>query len=163
MSATICAKDKYCFSNKEIAAFLIAYRDRTAALRKTRPWLHENLPTVLGIPSWKWTAKWPRIVRLIIGKRVVRSFRNITYFQIGKRAITMVILDIIRDSGKTEEAQKEALEKIMEAIAFFEPIPKLQPGNPAGKIDELHKEWAEKLAFQEVKRIKDHLGIPYND
>ena len=163
MSATICAKDKYGFSNKEITAFLIAYRDRAAALRKTRPWLHENLPTVLGIPTWKWTAKWPRIVRLFIGNRSVRSFRNITYCQIGKRAITMVILDIIRDSGKTEEAQKETLEIIKEAIAFFEPIPNLQPGNPVGKIDAVHKEWAEKLAFQEVKRIKDHLGIPYKD
>lgn len=163
MNTTITAKDKYHFSSKEVTSYLIAYRDGIANLRKTRPWLYESLPNVLGISTWKWTTQWRRVIRLLIGNRSLRILRNITYCQIGKRAITNVILDIIRDSGRSDQDQKAALERIKEAVTFFQPIPNLQPSNPAGKIDELHKEWAEKLTFQEVKRIKEHLGITFKD
>lgn len=163
MTTTLSAKEKYGFSNKEITAFLIAYRDCIVNLRKTRPWLYGSIPNVLGIPTWKWTAKWWRVIQLLIGNRLVRILRHITYCQIGKRAISNVILDTIRDCGRSEQEQKNAMEKIKEAIVFFEPIPSLQPCTPSKTIDAVHKEWAEKLTSQVVKRIKEHLGIPGND
>lgn len=162
MTTNITAKDKFGFRSKEVTAYLIAYRDRIEALKKTRPWLYENLPAVLGIPMRKWTVR-RTLLRFLVANRSVRTLRCITYCQIRKRAISNVILDIIRDSGKSEQEQKTALEIIKEAILFFESIPNIQPCNPSRSIDSVHKEWAERLSFQEVKRIKEHFRIPGND
>lgn len=162
MTMFITAKEKFGFSSKQITAYLVAYRDEIGVLKRTKPWLYDNLPATLGIPLRKWTAK-RTILRFLVANSSVRILRNITYCQIGKRAISNVILDTIRDCGRSEQEQKNAIEKIKEAIVFFEPIPSLQPCTPSKTIDAVHKEWAEKLTFQEVKRIKEHLGIPGND
>ena len=162
MTMSITAKEKFGFSSKQITAYLVAYRDEICILKRTRPWLYEKLPAVLGIPKRKWTAR-RTFLRFLVANRSVRILRNITYCQIGKRAISNVILDIIRDCGRSKQEQVAALEQINEAIVFFEPMPSLQPCNPSRTLDTVHREWAEKLTFQEVKRIKGHLGILGND
>ena len=162
MTMSITAKEKFGFSSKQITAYLVAYRDEIGVLKRTRPWLYYNLPATLGIPQRKWTAK-RTFLRFLLANRSVRILRNITYCQIGKRAISNIILDIVRDCGKSEQEQKTALERIREAIVFFEPIPSLQPCDPSRTLDTVHREWAEKLTFQEVKRIKGHLGNLGND
>ena len=162
MTMSITAKEKFGFSSKQITAYLVAYRDEIGVLKRTRPWLYYNLPATLGIPQRKWTAK-RTFLRFLLANRSVRILRNITYCQIGKRAISNVILDIIRDCGRSKQEQVAALEQIKEAIVFFEPIPNLRPCTPSRSIDAVHKQWAEKLTSQVVKRIKEHLGIPGND
>jgi len=162
MTMSITAKEKFGFSSKQITAYLVAYRDEICILKRTRPWLYFNLPATLGIPQRKWTAK-RTFLRFLLANRSVRILRNITYCQIGKRSISNVILDIIRDCGRSKQEQVAALEQINEAIVFFEPMPSLQPCNPSRTLDTVHREWAEKLTFQEVKRIKGHLGILGND
>ena len=162
MTMSITAKEKFGFSSKQITAYLVAYRDEICILKRTRPWLYEKLPAVLGIPKRKWTAR-RTFLRFLVANRSVRILRNITYCQIGKRSISNVILDIIRDCGRSKQEQVAALKQINEAIVFFEPLPSLQPCNPSRTLDTVHREWAEKLTFQEVKRIKGHLGILGND
>lgn len=162
MTMSITAKEKFGFSSKQITAYLVAYRDEICILKRTRPWLYEKLPAVLGIPKRKWTAR-RTFLRFLVANRSVRILRNITYCQIGKRSISNVILDIIRDCGRSKQEQVAALEQINETIVFFEPMPSLQPCNPSRTLDTVHREWAEKLTFQEVKRIKGHLGILGND
>lgn len=159
---SITAKEKFGFSSKQITAYLVAYRDEICILKRTRPWLYEKLPAVLGIPKRKWTAR-RTFLRFLVANRSVRILRNITYCQIEKRSISNVILDIIRDCGRSKQEQVAALEQINEAIVFFEPIPSLQPCDPSRTLDTVHREWAEKLTFQEVKRIKGHLGNLGND
>ena len=158
MTASITAKEKYGFSNKEIATYIIIFREDIGVLRRTRPWLFENLPVVLGIPKRLWSDR--RRFRFI--NRTTRISNDHRYCQIGKRIIVKVILDVLYDCGKSDEEQKAALERIKTAITFFEPISNRQPSNQAGPIDEVHKEWAERLSSQEVARIKEHIGIPFN-
>lgn len=62
-------------------------------------------------------------------------------------------------SGPEEEQQREAFEKVKMAINYFEPIPILRPWNAAGKIDEVHKEWAERLYQQELQRVERAIGL----
>lgn len=162
MSTANTAKDKFGFSNREVATYLIAYRHQLDSLRRTRPWLYENLPALLGVSMKQWGAR-RFLYRLLFQRMIIRTFRSLVYCQIGKRVVLSVIIDTIRASGRTEEAQKEALKKIKEAIAFFEPVPVLRPGGPSGEVDAVHKEWADKLAFQEIKRIEEHVGVPYYD
>ena len=73
--------------------------------------------------------------------------------------IVKVLLDIIDNCDKTEVGQKNAFEKIKKAIEFFEPIPILRPWNSMGTIDAIHKEWSNRLAEQEVRRIEDLIGL----
>lgn len=155
MSTTSTAKEKFGFSNKDIATYIIIFREDIGVLRRTRPWLYENLPVVLGIPKRMWSDK--RRFRFI--NRTTRISNDHRYCQISKRIIVKVILDVLYACGKSDEEQKDALEKINNAIIFFEPVPNLQPSNPAGTLDEVHKEWANRLAEQEVGRIEELIGL----
>ena len=156
------AIDKFGFSNSEVITCLIAYRGQIDILKRIRPWLYENLPGVLGISKKQWKAR-RLLYRIIFESRIIRRARNMTYCQIGKRVVVSVIIDVISASGKSEAEQRDALEKIKEAFDFFEPVPVLQPGNPKGKVDAIHKGWADKLAFQEIERIEEHIGVPFYD
>ena len=162
MSTAITAKEKFGLSNKEVTTCLIAYRGQIDILKRIRPWLYENLPALLGVSMKQWKAR-RLLYRLLFERMIIRRARNLEYCQIGKRVVVSIIIDTIRASGRTEESQKAALEKIKEAIAFFEPVPVLRPGGPSGEVDAVHKEWADKLAFQEIKRIEEHIGVPNYD
>lgn len=155
MSTTSTAKEKFGFSNKDIATYIIIFREDIGVLRRTRPWLYENLPVVLGIPKRMWSDK--RRFRFI--NRTTRISNDHRYCQISKRIIVKVILDVLYACGKSDEEQKDALEKINNAITFFEPIPILRPWNAAGKIDEVHKEWAERLYQQELQQVERAIGL----
>lgn len=155
MSTTSTAKEKFGFSNKDIATYIIIFREDIGVLRRTRPWLYENLPVVLGIPKRMWSDK--RRFRFI--NRTTRISNDHRYCQNSKRIIVKVILDVLYACGKSDEEQKDALEKINNAITFFEPIPILRPWNAAGKIDEVHKEWAERLYQQDLQQVERAIGL----
>lgn len=155
MSTTSTAKEKFGFSNKDIATYIIIFREDIGVLRRTRPWHYENLPVILGIPKRMWSDK--RRFRFI--NRTTRISNDHRYCQISKRIIVKVILDVLYACGKSDEEQKDALEKNNNAIIFFEPVSNLQPSNPAGTLDEVHKEWANRLAEQEERRIEELLDV----
>lgn len=159
MSTTITAKEKYGFSRSEVNAYLLIYWEDIATLKRLRSYLYENLPTLLGIPERKWKAGIGRLEKILFYKRALRISADHRECQIGKWVIVKVLLDIIDNCDKTEDGQKDALVKVKKAIEFFEPIPILRPWNPKGKIDAIHKEWAERLAKQEIQRIEDLLGV----
>ena len=148
-------REKYGFTNEEIETFLILFRQDLQVMKKRRLWLFENLPPVLGIEEKDWAAvKGRRHTKRCA--RIVADFMNC---QIGKRVIFHVILDTLEMSGPEEEQQREAFEKVKMAINYFEPIPILRPWNAAGKIDEVHKEWAERLYQQELQRVERVIGL----
>ncbi len=157
MSTT--AKEKYGFTDREVKAYLLIFREDIDTLKRSRPYLYENLPAVLGIPEKKWKAGIGRLEKRLFYKGALRISADHRECQIGKRVILKVLLDIIDICDKTEDGQKGALEKIKKAVAFYEPIPILRPWNSKGKIDAVHKEWANRLAEQEVRRIEDLLDI----
>lgn len=157
MSTT--AKEKYGFTDREVKAYLLIFREDIDTLKRSRPYLYENLPAVLGIPEKKWKAGIGRLEKRLFYKGALRISADHRECQIGKRVIVNVLLDIIDNCPKTENGQKEALEKVKKAIEFFEPIPILRPWNAAGKIDEVHKEWAERLYQQELQRVERAIGL----
>lgn len=156
---SITAKEKYGFTDREVNAYLLIYWEDIATLKRSRPYLYKNLPAILGIPQRKWEAGTGRLEKMFFYKRALRISADHRECQIGKRVIVKVLLDIIDNCDKTENGQKNALEKIKKAIEFFEPIPILRPWNPKGTTDAIHKEWANRLAEQEVGRIEDLIGL----
>ncbi len=156
---SITAKEKYGFTDREVNAYLLIYWEDIATLKRSRPYLYKNLPAILGIPERKWKAGIGRLEKMFFYKRALRISADHRECQIGKRVIVKVLLDIIDNCPKTENGQKEALEKVKKAIEFFEPIPILRTWNSMGTIDAIHKEWANRLAEQEVGRIEELIGL----
>ena len=155
----VTAKEKFGFRSREVNAYLLIYREDIATLKRSRQYLYENLPAILGILERKWKTGIGRLEKMFFYKRALRISADHRECQIGKRVILKVLLDIIDNCDKTEDGQKGALKKIKKAVAFYEPIPILRPWNSKGKIDAVHKEWANRLAEQEVRRIEDLLDI----
>jgi len=155
----ITAKEKFGFTGREVNAYLLIFREDITTLKRSQPYLYENLPAILGIPERKWKAGIGRLEKMFFYKRALRISADHRECQIGKWVIVKVLLDIIDNCPKTENGQKEALEKVKKAIEFFEPIPILRPWNPKGKIDEVHKEWAERLYQQELQRVERAIGL----
>lgn len=155
----ITAKEKFGFRSREVNAYLLIYWEDIATLKRSRQYLYENLPAILGIPQRKWEARTGRLEKMFFYKRALRISADHRECQIGKRVIVKVLLDIIDNCDKTENGQKNALEKIKKAIEFFEPIPILRPWNPKGAIDAIHKEWAERLYQQELQQVESAIGL----
>lgn len=100
MSTT--AKEKYGFTDREVKAYLLIFREDIDTLKRSRPYLYENLPAVLGIPEKKWKAGIGRLEKILFYKRALRISADHRECQIGKRVIVKVLLDIIDNCPKTE-------------------------------------------------------------
>ena len=91
----ITAKEKFGFTCREVNAYLLIFPEDIATLKRSRPYLYENLPAVLGIPEKKWKAGTGRLEKMFFYKRALRISADHRECQIGKRVIVNVLLDII--------------------------------------------------------------------